>query len=223
MRAAIAIQAIALLLLGGCVSGPVADRATCPTAHLVHVIDRGSHTGLILERRRLVAALPALSASLPAGSHVELGWGDARYYPARDPGLWLALRAGLWPTASVLKLLVWPKPPMRYDPDGALIPVALSDAGYRALLAFIAESFERDRNGLLQPVAKQTPVRGSFYAAEGNFHLFNTCNTWVARALAHAGRPISPRWVITAEDLTSQLQATTCRTLRPSAAGAASR
>jgi uncharacterized protein DUF2459 len=30
-----------------------------------------------------------------------------------------------------------------------------------------------------------------FYPAHGQFHLFNTCNTWAARALQAAGYPMS--------------------------------
>jgi hypothetical protein len=31
-----------------------------------------------------------------------------------------------------------------------------------------------------------------FYLAEGDYSLFNTCNTWVTKALQAAGLPIRP-------------------------------
>lgn len=213
MRAAISSCCTAMAFLAGCISEPAPERVACPTARTTYIVDHGDHTSLIVTRRQLLKAIPALSATLPEGPYVEIGWGDARYYPARDPGLGLTLRAALWPTASVLHLFVWPEPPMQYYDESELIPVALSEAGHHKLLDFIADTFQQGEDGTPQRVQGQAPGHGSFYyAAHGDFHLFNTCNTWIARALAHAGRPISPRWVITAGDLVSRLREITCRT-----------
>jgi hypothetical protein len=44
-----------------------------------------------------------------------------------------------------------------------------------------------------------------FYPATPKFSLLRTCNTWVAEALESAGVPVSPRMVITAGNLASQL------------------
>jgi hypothetical protein len=50
-------------------------------------------------------------------------------------------------------------------------------------------------------------VRGAyFYPAHGGFHLFNTCNTWAARALSEAGLDISAGGVMTADDLMSRVR-----------------
>ncbi|MBL9098934.1 MAG: DUF2459 domain-containing protein, partial [Alphaproteobacteria bacterium] len=46
-----------------------------------------------------------------------------------------------------------------------------------------------------------------FYPATGEFHLFNTCNTWTARALAAAGLEVDPSGVQTARELMRQLPA----------------
>ena len=40
-----------------------------------------------------------------------------------------------------------------------------------------------------------------FYLSNGEFHLFNTCNTWIAEALQSAKLDISSRGIITADNL----------------------
>jgi hypothetical protein len=45
-----------------------------------------------------------------------------------------------------------------------------------------------------------------FYSATGRFHLFRTCNTWVAEALRSAGLPISPAFAFTAGNLSYQVK-----------------
>ena len=47
---------------------------------------------------------------------------------------------------------------------------------------------------------------GWFYRAEGAFSVRNTCNTWVAKALAQAGYPISTS-AVRAEELLAEVRA----------------
>lgn len=215
MRAAVAIPAclaagLALGLAGGCSAAPETEPGTCPEARTVQVVDHGRHAGLVVAREDLVAAVPALAGSLPAGDQVEIGWGDARYYPSPDPGIGLALRAALWPTASVLHVAVLPQPPARYFAGAEVLAVDLGESGHRALLDFIADTFERDAAGGVQRVGPALYGQGGFYAATGRFHLFNTCNTWIARGLERAGVPVSAGGVVTADDLLSRLRETAC-------------
>jgi uncharacterized protein (TIGR02117 family) len=203
---------LAVALSGGCAAAPESGaQQACPDERTVWVVDHGRHAGLVVSRDALVAARPGLARTLPAGSHVEIGWGDARYYPDPYAGIGLALRAALWPTASVLHLVVLPEPPPQYFSAAEVLSVGLSEAGHRELLAFVADSFELDADSdsprrLGQPLYGQ----GGFYAARERFHLLNTCNTWVARGLERAGRAVSADWVVTVEDLMSQLREAAC-------------
>lgn len=213
MRAFGVIRVVcAVALAQGCAAAPDADAAdACPAEHAAWVVDHGRHAGLVVRREDLVTVRPELAGTLPAGAYVEVGWGDARYYPDPDPGLGLGLRALLWPTASVLHLVVLPEPPVRYFRGAEVLAVSLSEAGHRDLLAFIGDSFapgtgDRPPRRLGPPLYGQ----GGFYPARGRFHLFNTCNTWIARGLEDAGYPVSAGWVVTADQLLSRLEQTAC-------------
>jgi hypothetical protein len=73
------------------------------------------------------------------------------------------------------------------------------------MLDFIADSFQRRPDGALIPQGPGLYGFSRFYRAKGSFHLFNTCNTWAARAVAATGLPVSTR-IITAGGFVSQLR-----------------
>lgn len=195
----------------GCVPSPPAGGAgDCPGAQSVTVVDHGRHVGLVVPRTDLVSAVSGLDDHLPPGANVEVGWGDAAYYRAADPGAGLALRAALWPTPAVLHLVTVPADIAAYFPAGETATVPLTREGYRDLLAFVADAFARDPEG--EPRRLGPPLYGSggFFEAEDRFHLFHTCNTWAARALARAGVPVTARWTLTADGLMTQLREVGC-------------
>ena len=91
-----------------------------------------------------------------------------------------------------------------YFPESELVELHLSRRGFEAMARFVDEEYQRDREG--QPVRLERGLYGAswFYAAHGTYHLFNTCNTWVARALRAAELPVTPTGVITAGGVISR-------------------
>jgi len=204
-------RASAVLLatwVNACAAAPPPERTgdACSSAHTVYAVDHGRHAGLIVSREALIDSVPALASSLPDGPYVEIGWGDARYYREPDPGVWLGLRAVLWPTDSVLHLVVLPDEPAEYFRASRMLALPLTDAGHDALMTHVADTFAADGERLGPPLYGE----GGFYPARGGFHLLNTCNTWLARGIARAGVSVSSAWLITADGLMERLQATAC-------------
>lgn len=205
-----AVAAASLLLLSvalaACV-GPVPPPDTAAAAarsddHRVLVVRRGWHAGLVLDRADVVeTGLMAEAADFASARLIEFGWGDRDFYTARDPGLWLALRAGLAPTPTVLHLTPLAAPPS--EPE--VIALGLSDDAFQRLVQAVSDTFDRGGGN-----AAIMPGRGAadrFYPAHGEFHLRNTCNTWTARVLASAGVDIDPAGVITADTLMRRTRA----------------
>lgn len=203
--------AVAGLLLAGCAGGGGPPKqADCDRPPNVALVDHGRHLGLVVERAALVRAVPALDDALPAGDLVEIGWGDAEYYQTRNPGLWLTLRAALWPTHSVLHLAVTGAPPARAFPGADIVRLALAPSAHRTLLDFVGASLVRDAEDRLRRLGPPLYGDGGFFAARDRFHLFNNCNNWVARGLARASIPVSDAGLVTAGSLMSRLAPFAC-------------
>lgn len=197
-------------LLAGCAGSPAKPALTdCPSPRVVHVVSHGWHTGIVVGRADLVRLVPALAGDFGDSRYLEIGWGDGKYYPAEKGTVGLALRALLWPTPSVLQVVGFTAPPEEYFRQSRIAEIPVDDAGYRAVLTFAADSFQRSAQGGLIRVGRSQYGEGWFYGAKGNFHAFNTCNTWVAQAMGQAGYPVSTG-TVTARGLYAQLPPTGC-------------
>ena len=95
------------MLLSACAAAPVAPEpaasiAAPPDTRSVHVVNHGSHSGLVLRDDDVPAAEWSAKADFADAVYFDVGWGDRRSYQAMDPGLWLALKAAFWPRPGVL-------------------------------------------------------------------------------------------------------------------------
>ena len=199
---------VVVFYLNGCATLSVNSKTTrkCETPRVLYVVSHGWHTGLVLNRRSLVEVLPFLAEDVRGGEYVEIGWGDERFYQAQTVTAGLALRAILWPTSSVLHVVAFQGPPQRYFSQSRVVELSVTQASYRDLLAFVARSFTRTSDNALIRLGPGLYGDSWFYHAEGVFHAFNTCNTWVAEAIEKTGYPISSRTTLTAQGILSQLR-----------------
>ncbi|MBT7757534.1 MAG: DUF2459 domain-containing protein, partial [Rhodospirillaceae bacterium] len=147
----------------------------------------------------------------PEAQYFAFGWGDARYYPARSPGLELAIKAIATPTPAVMHLTAIPTTPARYYLEAEVVHLPISTPGLKALVQYIHDSFQRGEDKQASKTGPGLYRHSGFYPATGRFHLFNTCNTWTARGLMQAGLPVGLSRAIQAEAV--------MRELRPIAAG----
>lgn len=169
---------------------------------VVHVVNHGWHSGLVVERAALDGA--AVAAEFPHADHLEFGWGDAGYYPAERFGVWLALRALFWPTPTVLHVAGFSGEVTNTFPYFQIVRVELSEPGFARLRAHIETSFACDSAGRLQPVGPGWYGDSRFYRARGKFFFPKMCNYWAAAGLRAAGCPVNPWCTITAGQLTAQ-------------------
>lgn len=66
--------------------------------------------------------------------------------------------------------------------------VKLSPAQYGQLVEYITESFRRNADGSLIPIPNVAyGANDAFFEARGRYSLFNTCNSWVGRAMQVTG------------------------------------
>ncbi len=196
-----------LLFLNGCAALPAHSQASapCDAQRVFFVVSHGWHTSVVVNRQDLIEIVPGLARGFGDEKYLEIGWGDARFYQSETVTIGLALQAVLWPTATVLHVVAVSATPQASFSGSEIVEVAVPDAGYESLLKYIAGSFTRtSRNDLIR---LGPGIYGSswFYRAEGTFHAFNTCNTWVAKAIANTGYPIKSAGSVTAEGVLFQL------------------
>jgi uncharacterized protein (TIGR02117 family) len=199
MRVALtrAFVALSLALCGG---------ASAEDARTIFVSSNGWHTDITLSRADLPEGRVPEGADFPDAAYLQFGWGDADYYTTPDPGIGTTLGAA-FPGSAVVHLAGLSARPSAVFRDVEEIALTLDAAQFARLLGYLHESFERDGEPRAQSVAPGVYSFSRFYPATGEFHLFNTCNTWTARALATAGLDISPSGVQRAGDVMDQLRA----------------
>jgi uncharacterized protein (TIGR02117 family) len=212
------VCAICVLLLGllamatfvtGCAAPAPQDAAPSVEQahpHTVIVVRQPWHTGIVVHAADVPAEAWLARRDFPDAAYLEVGWGDRKYYQARDPGVWLGLRALFWPSPGVLHFAAFSEPVEQTFGSAEMIELRVSERGFARLIEVVRDSHERDSTG--QPIALGPGLYGTsrFYASHEKFHLFKTCNVWTASVLREAGFPLLPASALTAGDLMTQLR-----------------
>ena len=120
--------------------------------------------------------------------HIAIGWGERNFYlntPRwRDLTAATALRALSGANQTLIHTVYYTAPPAEGEHT---VRFTVSRRQYRRLAENLAAHFKR-QNGRTLPVATaHYTADDAFYEAEGRYHLFNTCNSWLNRRLAESG------------------------------------
>jgi uncharacterized protein (TIGR02117 family) len=194
-----------LLLAAACAPA----RAPLPTPnaadHRLSVTSNDWHTRIVVAVADIADEMLPERADLAPAGWLAIGWGDHDYYPMRDPPRRLAVKAALLPSDSVLHLIPLAAPPRSF-PGFEVLEIEIGGPGMQRMLQAIDAEIDRRGEPRAPVAAPGLYPESLFYPATGTFHIFNTCNTWVARQLQLAGLPIRAAGVITAEDLMRQLR-----------------
>ena len=104
-----------------------AEQPACDATRTLYVVSHGWHSGVVVGRADLASRLPGLA--LGEASHVEIGWGEERFYQARETTIGMALRAVLQPNASVLQVVPLSGSPRGYFAGSDVTEVGTDEAG----------------------------------------------------------------------------------------------
>lgn len=171
----------------------------------IFVSSNGWHTGIIIAVRDIPEERIPEARDFGGARYLEFGWGDAVFYPAPNPGFGTTLRAVL-PGPAVVHVAPLDRIPGEAFADVEVISISLGRGDFMRLVDYLHDSFERSDEKRVWPSARGLYRFSMFYPATGRFHLFNTCNTWTARALAVAGLDINVAGTQRAEDVMVQLR-----------------
>ena len=172
----------------------------------VHVVRHGWHSGIVVRAADVPEHAWPARREVVGVDYLEVGWGNRAYYQASAPSVWLGLRALLWPTAGVLHMVAFSGPVERYFASAEIVALEITPQGLARLVAAVSASHELDAAGRPIPLGPGLYGTSRFYASSEAFHLFATCNVWVAGMLREAGVPVSPTLSPTSGALFAQLR-----------------
>src|SRR5262247_1442707 len=187
------VLVIVLLSGAGCATPgpPLYPVSAQEEPRYIYVVRHEWHTGLVVKYDDIELHLWPEKNDFPEALYLEVGWGDRDFYQTPQPGLGSLLQAALKSPASVLFVIEVPTTVTRYFPYADILEIPLSRRGLEELVRFIHATYKRDASGQTIPLGPGHNHRYSmFYLAEGDYSLFNTCNTWISKALQAAGLPI---------------------------------
>ncbi|KUG26545.1 hypothetical protein ASZ90_003609 [hydrocarbon metagenome] len=160
------------------------------------------HTGLIIEINELsLEALPVL-IKFADREFVDIGMGERDFYMSPSRDVVPAAKAILIPTEAAIRIAEVPGDTafLRRTSD-YLISIEIDSTSFRNLLNYVNESISKNDEGEYSVIEERAGGTIVFYNSPQSYHLFNTCNTWLARALQKGGIDIKPSDVITSKDL----------------------
>lgn len=172
----------------------------------IYVVNYRWHTGIILNRSNVVENLPAIANDFINSEHIEIGWGDKDFYMARNESLWLALNAVLVPTKSVIHVTGLKQHPTKIYPKDKLVEIELTTKEFDQIVSYINNSFYCNEKKQIVKLGKGLYDNSQFYLSKEKYHLFKTCNVWIAKGLKTAGVPINPTRSVTSNQLFKQLK-----------------
>ena len=172
----------------------------------IYVTSNGWHSGIVVSKPPLPKGSIPEAKYFPDALYLSFGWGDETYYQTPTPTLGMTLRAAFVPPPSVVHMSGLAAHPREIFVNIEIVELHLSIEQVYRLFSYLDATFSR-------PALERTSVTtqgfhqvSHFYPATGEFHLFNTCNTWTARGLRQAGLSIRVDGTLTAEDLMAQVR-----------------
>jgi uncharacterized protein (TIGR02117 family) len=159
----------------------------------IYVGKHGWHTTIIIARSALDSLFPELGQKYPDDQFVEISWGDKRYFMAPDDDVFLAIRAALIPTKSVIRVVGLPHSPLRYYAPKTIHPIKIRNDHLSDLVNYIQSDFAKTDSMTLVNIGSSK----RYYLSETKYWGLRTCNTWVAKALKAGRFPIKPIFSVT--------------------------
>jgi len=170
------------------------------------IVDHGWHTSIVVRRADVDRARWPELDDFTGATLVEVAWGDREFYMATSPTSGLAIKAAIVTSGSVLHVVGLTAAVTDSFSASEIVAIRLSRPGFDALADFVHAEYQRDPDDAPLRLGRSLYGSGWFYAARSRYSLFNTCNTWVVRALGAAGLAVEAAGVVTASDVMRQVR-----------------
>jgi len=136
---------------------------------------------------------------------IDIGWGDKEFYQFQGFDSGLAFKALFYDTPSTLRLEGLNLTKEEYfDLSEVVIALDITKKQLISICDYINKSFLLNDNKESIILSKKAAGKIIFYKAKESYHLFNNCNTWLAKGLKESGIQIEDNILLT-EQLFNEL------------------
>jgi len=168
----------------------------------IYIVNNNLHTGIIVpvnsESLHIINALKYFRDY----DKTDFGWGEEDVYQSPVDTFCMDAKAILLVNSSVVRIeghnesiesiIKW---------SDFTVKFSLAPEQFKLLCAYINDSFLKDSTGDYVITSRKSSGRIIFFRSVHNYHLFNTCNTWIGNALKYAGLEVTGSFIITAGGL----------------------
>lgn len=154
----------------------------------VYLIKQRWHTAIVFHREDIdTTILPDVNYFIGANL-IDFGWGDEAFYQFPYFDWDLAYQALFYPTPSTLRMEgIYISTIEYFNISEIVVELTINNEQLKILLNYIYDTIWKNSDGNSRILSTQYLKRIYFLKANGEYHLFNTCNTWLARGLKEAG------------------------------------
>ena len=166
-----------------------------------YVSSIGWHSSIVISAAAFPESLWPPVNDFSDALFLEIGWGEADYYPSESFNLWYALKSIFWPTASVLHIKPITMEVDEYYYNTNVVKLKVKEDQFQMLLEYLVNSFQTDANGKIIPATEGLSPESYFFKGNEKYYFPKNSNVWAARALKSSGYSLIPIWYQTTDCL----------------------
>ena len=166
----------------------------------IYLIKQYWHTAFVISRDDIDTLIFPEVTLFNKFNIIDIGWGDEEFYqhPEFDAGM--AFKALFYSTPSTLRVEgIGISKESYFNISEIVIKIVITQKQLDEILLFISNTVYRDSNNKSVLLSEHGLGRVKFFKANGEYYLFNTCNTWLAQGLKQAGVDITDDIILTEE------------------------
>jgi uncharacterized protein (TIGR02117 family) len=164
----------------------------------IHLIKQYWHTAIVIDNNDIDPEILPEVKYFNDFSLLDFGWGDEEFYQHPDFDSGLAVKALFYGTPSTLRVEgIRVSKDTYFNISEIVVRILVTQEQLNKIVNFISSTFYRNNSGSPVILSEQGLGRIIFFKANGDYHLFNTCNTWLASCLVSAGINIDDDVILT--------------------------
>jgi len=166
--------------------------------HTIYLIKQRWHTAIVFHTEDVDTTILPEVKYFKGAELIDIGWGDEAFYQHPDFDWDLAYQALFYPTPSTLRVEgIFISIIEYFNLSEIVVELKITNEQLKILQGYISDTIWRDEKNQHKVLSTQYLNRVYFLKANGEYHLFNTCNTWLANGLEQAGFDLEDNIILT--------------------------